>query len=79
MTKEQLLFQIANIGYSTSYGRDKCYATSDIASKGTWRISIFGVYFAILALTVLISGTYIAPQRGRRRRKRQADASFELT
>ncbi len=57
MTKEQLLFQIANIGYWTSYGRDKCYATSDIASKGTWRISIFGVYFAILAILFPILNT----------------------
>ncbi|MEN4966509.1 hypothetical protein ABE562_19110, partial [Brucella intermedia] len=30
------------------------------------------------SLTVLFGGVYMAPQRGRRRRKRQADASLEL-
>jgi hypothetical protein len=50
MTKEQLLHQIANIGYSTSYGRDKCYSTADIATKTTWRITILGVFVALLCV-----------------------------
>jgi len=48
MTKQQLLRQIANIGYSTSYGRDKCYSSSDLANKTTWRVTILGALFALL-------------------------------
>lgn len=50
MTKEQLLFQIANTGYSTSYGRDKSYSTADIAGKTTWRVSIFTLLVVMLGL-----------------------------
>lgn len=50
MTKKQLLFQIANIGYSTSYGRDKSYSTSDIAGKTTWRVAIFTLLMAVLCI-----------------------------
>lgn len=50
MTKEQLLFQIANTGYSTSYGRDKSYSTADIAGKTTWRVSIITLLMAMLGL-----------------------------
>lgn len=77
MTKEQLLRQIANIGYSTSYGRDKCYSTSDIATKTTWRVTILGALVAFLCalypilstislltfavLTLTILGIYLRP------------------
>lgn len=50
MTKEQLLFQIANTGYSTSYGRDKSYSTADLAGKTTWRVSIITLLIAMLGL-----------------------------
>lgn len=77
MTKEQLLRQIANIGYSTSYGRDKSYSSSDIASKTTWRVTILGALFALLCalypvlntisllgfgiLAITILGIYLRP------------------
>ncbi|OCZ51821.1 SLATT domain-containing protein [Acinetobacter seifertii] len=60
MTKEQLLHQIANIGYSTSYGRDKCYSTADIAGKTTWRFSIIGIFIALAILAYPILGNYVS-------------------
>lgn len=52
MTKEQLLHEIANIGYSTSYGRDKSYSTADISEKTSSRIGI------ILAIAAISSAFY---------------------
>lgn len=60
MTKEQLLYQIANIGYSTSYGRDKCYSTADIAGKTTWRFSIIGIFIALAILAYPFLGNYVS-------------------
>lgn len=60
MTKVQLLSQIANIGYSVSYGRDKCYSTADIAGKATWRFSIIGVFIALAVLAYPFLGNYVS-------------------
>lgn len=60
MTKEQLLYQIANIGYSTSYGRDKCYSTADIAGKTTWRFSIIGIFIALAILAYPFLGNFVS-------------------
>jgi len=60
MTKDQLLYQIANIGYSVSYGRDKCYATADIAGKTTWRFSIIGVFVGLAVLAYPFLGNYVS-------------------
>ena len=50
MTKEQLLYQIANVGYLTSYGRDKSYSTVDITSKTSSRLAFIGALISILAV-----------------------------
>ena len=50
MTKEQLLCQIANIGYLTSYGRDKSYSTVDITSKTSTRFGVIGALIFIFGL-----------------------------
>lgn len=60
MTKEHLLYQIANIGYSVSYGRDKCYATADIAGKTTWRFSIIGIFIGLAILAYPFLGNYVS-------------------
>lgn len=57
MTKDQLLFQIANVGYSTSYGRDKAYATVDISTKTSGRLGFIGIALAIAALLYPIINT----------------------
>lgn len=58
MTKDQLLFQIANVGYSTTYGRDKAYATVDISTKTSGRAGFIGVALAIAALLYPIINTF---------------------
>lgn len=58
MTKDQLLFQIANVGYSTTYGRDKAYATVDISTKTSGRLGFIGVALTIAALLYPIINTF---------------------
>lgn len=50
MTKEELLHEIALCAYSTSYGKDKCFSTYDIATKTSTRLTVGGVVLAILLL-----------------------------
>lgn len=50
MTKEQLLYQIANIGYLASYGRDKSYSTLDITSKTSARFGVIGALILLFGL-----------------------------
>ena len=57
MTKDQLLFQIANVGYSTSYGRDKAYATVDISTKTSGRLTFIGTALGIAGLLYPIINT----------------------
>ncbi|OFW94341.1 MAG: hypothetical protein A3F63_06720 [Pseudomonadales bacterium RIFCSPHIGHO2_12_FULL_40_16] len=50
MTKDELLHEIATYAYATSYGKDKCFATYDIATKTSTRLTVGGVVLGILLL-----------------------------
>ncbi|WP_448760729.1 SLATT domain-containing protein [Acinetobacter tandoii] len=50
MTKEELLHEIAVYAYATSYGKDKCFSTYDIATKTSTRLTVGGVVLGILLL-----------------------------
>ena len=51
MTKDQLLNEIAISGYSTSYGKDKCYSTFDLANKTITRVGL-----GLLVLSIFMLG-----------------------
>ncbi|MEB4799957.1 SLATT domain-containing protein [Acinetobacter soli] len=51
MTKNQLLNEIASSGYSTSYGKDKCYSTYDLANKTITRVGL-----GLLVLSIFMLG-----------------------
>jgi hypothetical protein len=53
---EDFLNQIANAGYSTAYGRDKCYSTYDIVHKTTSRLGIFGFCLALVIVVYPVLG-----------------------
>jgi hypothetical protein len=50
MTKDELLHEIATYAYATSYGKDKCFSTYDIATKTSTRLTVGGVILGILLL-----------------------------
>ena len=50
MTKDELLHEIAVYAYATSYGKDKCFSTYDIATKTSTRLTVAGVVLGILLL-----------------------------
>lgn len=53
---EDLLNQVANAGYSTAYGRDKCYSTHDIVHKTTSRLGILGFCLALVVVVYPVFG-----------------------
>lgn len=53
---EDFLNQIANTGYSTAYGRDKCYSTYDIVHKTTSRLGIAGFCLALVVVVYPVFG-----------------------
>ncbi len=51
-----LLDQVANAGYSTAYGRDKCYSTHDIVHKTNARLGLVGFCIILITLVYPIFG-----------------------